>query len=118
MLTNDQKLSTVKRGAFLGLAAELLNSGKTDCYWPLGKVMMIFCAGGQVRHVGHRDFGIRNFVLTEVTLNFLNLALEIFKHAEPVPENLIITLSLNNMNESGITCSLSPNPDNRVRLPI
>jgi hypothetical protein len=87
----------------------LLAIGEGDddllCWW----------AGPPRRTPGLR---IRNFVLTEVTLNFLNLALEIFKHAEPVPENLIIALSLNNMNESGITCSLSPHPDNRARLPI
>ena len=87
----------------------LLAVGEGDddllCWW----------AGPPRRTPGHR---IRNFVLTEVTLNFLNLALEIFKHAEPVPDNLVITLSLNNMNEDGIPCSLSPIPDNRLRIPM
>jgi hypothetical protein len=55
---------------------------------------------------------IRNFVLAEVTLNFLNLAVEIFKHAEPLPEKLRFRISLENMTVDGLPCILSTERDN------
>lgn len=57
---------------------------------------------------------IRNFVLTEVTLNFCRLAAEIFKHAEPRPTQLRFSLTLNNMTEDGVPCKLSPRDDSGV----
>ena len=56
---------------------------------------------------------IRNFVLGEVTLNFINLAVVAFKHAKPTPQDLEFLLVLNNMTEEGIPCTLSTARDNR-----
>jgi hypothetical protein len=54
---------------------------------------------------------IRSFVLAEVALNFCMLAIEIFKNAEPKPNQLKFILRLNNMTEEGVPCSLSTNED-------
>lgn len=56
MLTTYQKLLTVSRGAFLGLAVERLNSGKMDCYWLSEKATTISCAGGQDRLIGPQGY--------------------------------------------------------------
>lgn len=56
---------------------------------------------------------IRNFVLGEITLNFINLALALFKNAKPAPLELKFVLVLNNMTEDGIPCTLSTARDNR-----
>jgi hypothetical protein len=56
---------------------------------------------------------IRNFVLGEVTINFCNLAVEVFKSAEPMPRQLNFFLVLDNMTEEGVPCTLSSSPDNR-----
>jgi len=50
---------------------------------------------------------IRNFVLTEVTLNFCRLAFSIFEHAEPKPKRLKFALRLSNMTDRGEPCKLS-----------
>ncbi len=54
---------------------------------------------------------IRNFVLAEVTLNFLQLAIEVFKHAEPEPKKVKFLLSLDSMTVNGLPCELSSVPD-------
>ena len=54
---------------------------------------------------------IRNFVLTEVTLNFCRLVAEIFEHAEPKPKQVRLSLTLSNMTEDGVPCKLSPRDD-------
>jgi hypothetical protein len=54
---------------------------------------------------------IRNFVLTEVTLNFCRLVVEIFAHAEPKPKQVRLSLTLNHMTEDGVPCKLSPRDD-------
>lgn len=56
---------------------------------------------------------IRNFVLGEVTLNFINLAVDVFKRAEPMPQRLRFLLVLDNMTEEGVPCTLSTARDNR-----
>jgi hypothetical protein len=56
---------------------------------------------------------VRNFVLSEVTLNFLTLAVEVFRHAAPSPRALKFSLFLKNMTEEGVLCTLSSAPDNR-----
>jgi hypothetical protein len=55
---------------------------------------------------------IRNFVLAEATLNFCNLAIDVFKFAEPRPEKLSLELTLEDMTENGVPCTLSSAPDN------
>lgn len=50
---------------------------------------------------------IRNFVLTEVTLNFCMLAFDIFHHADPKPKHLKFVLRLSNMTDQGEPCKLS-----------
>jgi hypothetical protein len=54
---------------------------------------------------------IRNFVLTEVTLNFLDLAIKLFGQTEPSPDRLKFTLCLDNMTVGGLPCELYPTPD-------
>jgi hypothetical protein len=54
---------------------------------------------------------IRNFALTEVTLNFCTLAAEAFKNAVPTPTHLRFSLVLDNMTEQDIPCRLSPHDD-------
>lgn len=56
---------------------------------------------------------IRNFVLGEVTVNFLNFAVQAFQQAEPAPEHLKFFLILDNMTEDGVPCTLSSARDNR-----
>lgn len=56
---------------------------------------------------------IRNFVLTEVTLNFCRVAAEMFSNATPLPEHLKFILRLDNMTEEGIPCRLSVDNDSR-----
>jgi len=56
---------------------------------------------------------IRSFVLGEITLNFIDLALAIFKDAKPTPLELEFLLLLNNMTEEGVPCMLSTARDNR-----
>lgn len=70
------------------------------------------------RYPGDKDLQnksliIRNFVLAEVTLYFLDLAIKLFQHAEPIPERLKFLLTLDNMTVNGqLPCELSPVPDN------
>jgi hypothetical protein len=59
---------------------------------------------------------IRNFVLGEVLLNFVQLAADVFKQAEPLPTHLTFLLSLENMTVDGLPCSLSSERDN-IRFP-
>ena len=54
---------------------------------------------------------IRNFVLAEVTLNFLQLGIEVFKHAEPPPKKIKFMLCLDNMTVNDLPCELSSVPD-------
>src|SRR5579863_7313892 len=59
---------------------------------------------------------IRNFVLGEVVLNFVQLALDVFKQAAPLPTHLKFLLSLENMTVYGLPCTLSSERDN-IRFP-
>jgi len=59
---------------------------------------------------------IRNFVLGEVLLNFVQLASDVFNQAEPLPTHLTFLLSLENMTVDGVPCSLSSERDN-IRFP-
>ncbi len=59
---------------------------------------------------------IRNFVLAEVTLNFINLAVDVFQHAHPKPKQLKFLLTLDNMTEEGVPCTLASGRDNRPFL--
>jgi hypothetical protein len=59
---------------------------------------------------------IRNFVLAETTFNFVQLASEVFKQAEPPPTRLKFFLSLKNMTLNGMPCALSSERDN-IRFP-
>jgi hypothetical protein len=54
---------------------------------------------------------IRNFVLTELTINFVNLAVEIFKHAEPPPQAFVFGISVREMTTNGHPCKLGSIPD-------
>jgi hypothetical protein len=54
---------------------------------------------------------IRNFVMTEVTLNFLHLAIELFGEAVPPPDKLKFVLCLDNMTVNGQPCELYSAPD-------
>jgi hypothetical protein len=58
---------------------------------------------------------LRNFILTEVTLNFVRLASEIFKYGEPKPPEIAFTLQLENMTVNGYPCVLSTGVDNAYR---
>lgn len=60
----------------------------------------------------HNSLRIRNFVLAEVTLRFLELAVKVFEQVEPAPQQLTFRLSLENMAVDGQPCELSPVADN------
>src|SRR5579871_797201 len=70
------------------------------------------------RYPGDKDLQnksliIRNFVLAEVTLYFLDLAIKTFQNAEPTSLQLKFLLMLDNMTVNGhLPCELSPVPDN------
>jgi len=55
---------------------------------------------------------IRNFVLAEVTLNFVRLVSEVFKQAEPRPRDIRFFVRLENMTVDGVPCTLSSDRDN------
>jgi len=59
---------------------------------------------------------IRNFVLAEVTLNFLMLASGAFTQAAPLPKDLRFSIRLENMTVDGLPCTLSSERDN-IRFP-
>lgn len=54
---------------------------------------------------------IRNFVLTEVTLNFLHFAIELFGQAHPSPHKLKFGICLDNMTINEQPCELYATPD-------
>ncbi len=59
---------------------------------------------------------IRNFVLGEVTLNFVRFATEIFKYMDPPTTHLTFLLRLENMAVNGVPCTLSSERDN-IKFP-
>jgi hypothetical protein len=60
-----------------------------------------------------RGLPIRSLVLAELTLNFVRLAIEIFRHAVPTPSQLQFVLRLENMTVDGHRCILSTGRDSR-----
>jgi hypothetical protein len=63
----------------------------------------------------NRGLFLRNFVLAEVTLNFVRLVSEIFKFAEPTPTKIALSLQLEQMTVNGHPCILSTGVDNAYR---
>jgi len=59
---------------------------------------------------------LRNFVLTEVVYNFVDLALRVFKEAAPAPASLKFFLKMCNMTVGGVPCTLSSERDN-IKFP-
>ncbi len=55
----------------------------------------------------NQGLSIHNFVLAEVTLNFVKLAIQIFTCATPSPEALQFSLLLDNMSVNSRPCTLS-----------
>jgi hypothetical protein len=68
-------------------------------------------------HTNHKPgLPIRSFVLAEVTLNFCNLAAEVFRHAVPAPSHVRFVLRLDNMTEDGVPCTLGIGDDRGANI--
>lgn len=71
----------------------------------------LLCWGQPRLPGGTGGLRIRNFVLTEIVMEFVRQALDVFAFAEPSPEKLTFYVGLEDMTEEGQPCQLSIQPD-------
>jgi hypothetical protein len=103
----------------------IVHAALRRCLWA-GYELLELSKDGLLLGIGEGDYGllcwarqprpdrgllIRNFVLAEVALNFVRLAIQIFSHAIPAPSQLQFGLRLENMTVDGHPCILSTGRD-------